>query len=476
MRPFRSPDAALIACNLAGPPPNIPSCRMGSGNKMRIAIVGSGVSGLAAAYALDPDHEVTVFEKDNRLGGHSSTVDVDHYGPTIPVDTGFIVFNRKTYPNLTRLFRELKVPCVATKMAFSVSLDDGRFEWATSNINQMFAQRENIVNPRHHMMLLEILRFFRRARADLAANAVGEVSLKQYLERHRFSRVLVDRFLVPVGGSIWSATAKQFLEYPAEVLLSFMENHQLLQIEQPIWLTVEGGSRTYVTRLAASLRAKFHLNTGVAAVKRSERSGAVVVDAKGNEAAFDHVILACHSTDALALLEAPSERERQLLGAIRYAKNLTVLHGDPAFMPKRKAAWGCWNYLGSHDSGRETDPVGITYWMNALQHIDERYPLFVTLNPRTTPNNVFARFEYEHPQYDRAARNAQKDLHSIQGANNVWFCGAYAGHGFHEDGFRSGLEVAHRISASAAVPLLGHARIWPSDEQDRASMAATAQP
>jgi uncharacterized protein len=426
---------------------------------MKIAIVGSGVSGLAAAYALDADHDVTLFEKDSRYGGHASTVDVDFYGPKLAVDTGFIIFNRKTYPNLTRLFSELKVPKVATRMTFSVSLDDGAYEWATSNVNQMFAQRSNLLRPSHYGMLLEILRFFRVAVADLAANTVGEVSLGEYLQRHGFGQAVVDRFLVPVGGSIWSATAKQFLEYPAEVLLAFMENHQLLQIEQPIWLTLEGGSRLYVERLIARLRARFHLNTGVSRVKRLAQ-GVMVIDDKGNEAEFDHVILACHSTDALNLLEAPSAAERQLLGAIRYAKNLTVLHGDPAFMPKRRAAWGSWNYIGSRDSARGAEPVGITYWMNSLQHIDQQYPLFVTLNPRSTPKNVFASFDYEHPQYDRAAIDAQKQLHTIQGAGNVWFCGAYAGHGFHEDGFRSGLEIAHQISQSASVPLLGHPRIF----------------
>lgn len=427
---------------------------------MKVAIVGSGVSGLAAAYALDADHDVTVFEKDARLGGHVSTVDVDHYGPTIPVDTGFIIFNRKTYPNLTRLFRELKVSSIATRMAFSVSLDEGQFEWATSNLNQMFAQRSNILNPSHYVMLSEILRFFRTARADLAAHSVGEVSLKEYLDRYRFNQILVDRFLVPVGGSIWSATAKQFLEYPAEVLLAFMENHQLLQIEQPIWLTVEGGSRIYVTRLLERLRAKFHANTPVERVTRLEDGGVAVTDDKGNEARFDHAILACHSTDALRLLDSPTERERQLLGAIRYEKNITVLHGDPAFMPKRRSAWGSWNYIGSRDQSRGADAVGITYWMNSLQHIDQKYPLFVTLNPRTTPKNVFASFDYEHPQYDRAAVDAQKQLHTIQGSGNVWFCGAYSGYGFHEDGFRSGLEVAHKVSSSASVPLLGHPRIF----------------
>jgi predicted NAD/FAD-binding protein len=426
---------------------------------MRIAIVGAGVSGLGAAYALDAHHEVTIFEQDHRLGGHASTVDVDFYGPTIAVDTGFIIFNRFTYPNLTRLFRELGVRSIATHMGFSVSLDGGRFEWATASLNQIFAQRENLFSPGYYAFLLDILRFFRVARADLAANSVGEVSLADYLRRHRFGPALANYFLLPMGGSIWSASAKQFLEYPAEVLLTFMDNHQLLTIKQPIWLTVEGGSRTYVEKLVATLRATIHKGARVAQVRRRP-DGASIVDAEGNERRFDSVILACHSTDAVGLLETPTDLERQVLGAIRYDRNLTVLHGDASFMPKRRNAWASWNYVGSPSSDRESDPVGITYWMNSLQHIDEKYPLFVTLNPRTPPERIFASFEYEHPQYDRAAVVAQKQLQTLQGQGNVWFCGAYAGHGFHEDGFRSGLEVAHKLCERPLNTLLGHPRIF----------------
>lgn len=428
---------------------------------MKIAIVGSGVSGLAAAYALDPDHEVTIFEKDNRIGGHVSTVDVDYYGPKIAVDTGFIIFNRNTYPNLTRLFRELGVKSVATRMAFSISLDDGNFEWATNGPNQIFAQRRNAFDPTFYAFLGEILRFYKVAQQDLANGTIGEVSLQEYLDRYRFGQAIIDKFLVPMGGSIWSATAKQFLAYPAEVLLAFMQNHQLLSVKQPIWLTVEGGSRTYVERLVAKLRATIHTNAGIAKVRRGQNK-VTIVDTNGAEAEFDHVILACHAPDALKLLDHPSTEERELLSAIRYERNVTVLHGDPALMPKRRHAWGSWNYIGSRGADRRDDAVGITYWMNNLQHIDEKYPLFVTLNPRTPPKPelTFATFDYEHPQYDRTAVNAQKRLHSIQGAGNVWFCGAYAGYGFHEDGFRSGLEVAHKVSASASVPLLGHPRIF----------------
>ena len=415
---------------------------------MKIAVVGSGVSGLAAARMLDAHHEVTLFEKEDRLGGHACTVDVDHYGPRISVDVGFIIFNRFTYPNLVQMFRELGVKGAPTQMAFSVSLDDGRFEWATGKLDMMLAQRMNALSPSFYQLLFEILRFFRVANADLAAGSVGEVSLREYLARHRFGPIIVKRFLAPMGASIWSASADEFLEHPAEVLLAFMKNHQLLSVKQPVWLTLPGGSRTYVTRIKDELRATVRTGTPVAKLVRTQ-AGVSVVDGAGAGSVFDHVILACHAPDALRLLEAPTAEESEVLGALKYSKNLTVLHGDASFMPKRRRAWGSWNYVGRTADSHSDAPVSITYWMNQLQHIDQKYPLFVTLNPTTPPRPdlVFASFDFEHPQFDRAAVNAQKRLASIQGNGNVWFCGAYAGHGFHEDGMRSGLEVGRRLAA-----------------------------
>lgn len=427
---------------------------------MKIAIIGTGIAGLGAARALDDSHELTLFEKDGRLGGHACTVDVDHYGPRLSVDVGFIIYNRFTYPNLTRLFRELGVKGTPTKMAFSVSLDDGRFEWATGNLNMMLAQRENVFSPDHYRLFIEILRFFRVANADLAADTVGEVSIGEYLARHRFSSIIAKRFLIPVGGSIWSASADEFLDHPAEVLLTFMKNHQLLQVKQPVWLTIPGGSRRYVEKLQEQLKASVRLNTAVLRITRTA-DGVTITDSSGADTRFDHVILACHGPDALSLLDSPSEQERETLSAFRYSKNLTVLHGDPSFMPKRRRAWGSWNYLGKSADDHSMAPVSLTYWMNQLQHIDEKYPLFVTLNPDRPPdpNLVFASFDFEHPQFDRAAANAQKRLASIQGNGNVWFCGAYTGHGFHEDGLRSGLEIAYQLGATSSE-LLGHARIF----------------
>lgn len=430
---------------------------------MKIAIVGAGVSGLGAAYALSNagGHELTLFESDTRLGGHASTVDVTHYGEPIAVDTGFIIYNRTTYPNLLRLFRDLGVRGAPTHMGFSVSLDNGRFEWATSNLVKIFAQPENALSPRFYALLLEVLRFFRAAKADIAAGSIGAVSLRAYLKRHGFGADIVDRFLVPMGGSIWSASAQQFLDYPAEVLLTFMLNHQLLSVKQPVWLTVPNGSRTYVEKLTATLKATIHMSTAITRVEKTD-DGVALTDAMGARALFDHAILACHAPQALAMLAQPTQAERELLGAMKYAKNPTFLHGDTSFMPKRRAAWSSWNYAGSTKPEDAGAAAAITYWMNSLQHIDERYPLFVSLNPPRPPREdlVFAKFDYEHPQFDRAAINAQKQLSTIQGKDNVWFCGAYAGYGFHEDGLRSGLEIAAALSKSEAVPLLGHPRIF----------------
>jgi predicted NAD/FAD-binding protein len=427
---------------------------------MKIAIVGSGISGLAAARALDDGHEVTIFERDERLGGHACTVDIDHYGPRIPVDVGFIIYNRFTYPNFYRLLHELRVRGKPTQMSFSVSLDDGRFEWGTGKLEMMLAQPSNVLNPTYYRLLFDILRFFRVANADLAAGTVGEVSLREYLARHKFGLPIVKRFLVPMGASIWSASATEFLEHPAEVLLGFMKNHQLLSVKQPVWLTIPGGSRAYVDKLRQGLRAKVHLKSTISQVAKTH-TGTLVSDTHGNEATFDHVVLACHAPDALRLLKSPSHDERDILSVLKYSKNLTVLHGDTSFMPKRRRAWGSWNYVGRSTDDHSSSPVSITYWMNQLQHIDEKYPLFVTLNPVAPikPDLMFASFDFDHPQFDRAATNAQKRLATIQGKGNVWFCGAYAGHGFHEDGIRSGLEIAHQLGATSPE-LLGHARIF----------------
>lgn len=428
---------------------------------MKIAVIGSGISGLAVAHALSGRHEITIYEKQKRIGGHSYTVEVSHYGPTFAVDVGFIIYNRTTYPNLTRLFRELGVRGKPTQMSFSVSLNDGGFEWGTSGPSMIFAQRKNLFKPRFYGLLFEILRFFRVAKADLARGAVGDGSIRDYLRRHRFSDSIATFFLVPMGASIWSASSNEFLEHPAQVLLTFLEDHKLLGLKQPIWLTFPGGARTYVDKLAVSLEANIRLGVGAVGVRRGPE-GVIISDTDSKETVFDHVVLACHAPDSLRILQDAMQQETEILGAFKYSSNEIFLHGDSVVMPRRRAAWASWNFAGSSSAERADDVVNVTYWMNQLQHIDAKYPVFVTLNPRAPLKKelVFSKFVFEHPQFDTAALNAQKNLHAIQGIGNVWFCGAYCGHGFHEDGMRSGLEIASKIDPEAPISLLGRPRIF----------------
>lgn len=412
---------------------------------MKVAIIGSGVSGLVAARALDQQHEVTVFEKNSRAGGHVCTVDVDAYGRTISVDVGFMIFNHRTYPNFSRMLRDLDVEASPTRMDFSVSLEDADFEWATGNLNMMLAQRANLFRVSYYRLLFEILRFFRVAKRDLSAGSVGDVSLRQYLANHGLSAVVAQRLLIPMGASIWSAPAEELLEYPAETLLGFFDDHGLLSLSHPTWLTIIGGSLTYVSKIVTKLRNPIRMGQAIVTVSRSQE-GVVVTDTHGEAMAFDQLIFACHPHDALRLLATPSQGERELLGAFKYARNLTVLHGDSTFMPKRRRAWASWNYLGQ----RSLDaPVAVTYWINRIQKIDHRYPLFVTLNPPHTPRQdlVFASFDFEHPQFDKSAVDAQQRLNEIQGKASIWYCGAYTGYGFHEDGVVSALEIAARLGS-----------------------------
>jgi predicted NAD/FAD-binding protein len=424
---------------------------------MRVAIVGTGIAGNAAAWALADHHQITVFEKDLRPGGHSHTVEVDYDGVPVAVDTGFIVYNEPNYPELTALFDHLDVDTVASDMSFSVSTDGGRFEWAgrgetlAEMLDGLFAQRSNLASPSFLRMLKEMQRFNRTARSDRTAGRIGGCSLGAYLARHRYSVRLVDDYLLPMGAAIWSTPVEQMLEFPAENFLAFFENHRLLHWERPIWRTVRGGSRRYVEKLTARFRDRIRLGTSIVRIERTSR-GAVVVDGSGNRDTYDHVVIAAHSDQALAMLADPSAEERTVLGAVRYRPNTAFLHRDPRLMPKRRRAWASWNFLRADADPHAMSNVAVTYWMNALQGIDGDLPLFVSLNPPFEPNPdlTFACFSCEHPQYDTNAFAAQKTLDTIQGKRRTWFCGAWTGYGFHEDGLRSGLAVAEALGA--AIP------------------------
>jgi predicted NAD/FAD-binding protein len=420
---------------------------------MRIAIIGSGIAGNAAAYALSTStqHELSVYEQDERLGGHSATVDVDYDGRRIAVDTGFIVYNEMNYPDFTALLAELGVASEEADMSFAVSARKGGFEWCGRTykvVDGLFAQRRNILSPRYLGMLLEVLRFNKQAVRDSQAGALAGLSLGDYLRRGRFSDRFRDDYLIPMGAAIWSMSAQSMLAFPAESFVAFFRNHHLLQWNRPVWRTVSGGSRSYVEKIAAPWRDRARIASAVTAVERSA-SGVQVTDSTGRTERFDQVVIAAHSDQALSMLADPSQAERDVLGAIGYRDNAVYLHRDPALMPRRKRAWAAWNVMQGEDPAAD---LCVTYWMNVLQNIDRACPLFVTLNPpeRPDPALTFARFTYAHPQYDAPAIAAQKRIGEIQGRQRTWYCGAWTRYGFHEDGLASGLAVAEALGARVA--------------------------
>ena len=415
-------------------------------SRKKIAVVGTGISGISAAWLLAPHHDIAVFEQAGRIGGHSNTVMVDTSNGPIAVDTGFIVYNEKTYPNLTAMLAHLGVASRATEMSFSASLHGGAIEYSGENIAGLFAQRRNIFRPRFWSMLYDVQRFYRQAPRDLKRLATGEVSLGEYLERGCYGSAFRDDHLLPLAAAIWSAPANRILDYPAASFIRFQANHGLLNlVNRPVWRTVSGGSREYVTRLTRPFLDRIRRNAAVTGVSR-KTTGVNVHDATGASEHFDEVIFATHADQALALIENPSPQECELLSAFRYSSNTAYLHSDTSLMPQRRNVWASWNYL-DHGLKNDHDCLTVTYWMNRLQHIDPAYPLFVTLNPSRppAPETQIAKEIYDHPTFDAKAMAAQKRLWSLQGCANIWFCGAYFGAGFHEDGLQSGLAVAEAL-------------------------------
>lgn len=420
--------------------------------RLRVAVIGTGVSGISAAWLLNQRHDITVFEKGPWVGGHCNTVDAvfKHAGAehAIPVDTGFIVYNEKTYPNLTALFSHLGVPTECSDMSFSASVNNGAFEYSGYSIRTMIAQKRNLVRPRFWNMVRDIMRFFREVAVDAAHPRNRGLALGMYLSASGYSEAFLRDYLLPLGSSIWSASLKDMRAYPLEAFVRFFKNHGLLEAKQknrPQWRTVSGGSRSYVKRLTADFADRIRLNCGVKSLRRTPHHVELTLD-NGSVEIFDHVVVAAHSDQALAMLADPSANEQNLLGAIRYERNVAILHRDETLMPKRKKAWASWNYISA---GADTDSrlVCLTYWMNLLQNIDNCFPLFVTLNPHRAPraDAIFATFDYDHPIFDQAALNAQQKLWTLQGANRTWYCGAYFGHGFHEDGLQAGLAVGEAL-------------------------------
>tara|TARA_R110000868_G_scaffold130209_1_gene339814 strand:+ start:1702 stop:3045 length:1344 start_codon:yes stop_codon:yes gene_type:complete len=410
--------------------------------KLNIAVVGSGISGLSAAWLLSQSHNVTLYEKDDRPGGHSNTVDA---GDT-PVDTGFIVYNTRCYPNLCALFDYLDVKTTETDMSFAASMDNGGLEYGGADLAALFAQKRNILRPRFWKMVRDILRFYREAPAALEDGAAETTSLGDYLRDNKYSQSFINDHLLPMGAAIWSTPVDTMMAYPLAAFVRFCQNHGLLQIkDRPQWRTVVGGSREYVKRMTAGISSGVVLDRAIAKVGRTASGGAYVEDRYGKRDEYDHVVLACHGDQALALQDAPDPRVRGLLSAFKYERNLAILHDDESLMPKNHKVWSSWNYLAEEQDGEQK--VCVTYWMNRLQHLDDAKPLFVTLNPGQHPRDgsVIRSFLYDHPLFDAGAMAAQKDLWSIQGVDNIWYCGSYFGYGFHEDGLQSGLAVAEAL-------------------------------
>lgn len=433
---------------------------------MRLAIVGSGISGLGAAWLLHQRHEITIYEKENRIGGHANTVEADFGDRTVPVDTGFIVFNDRNYPNLRGLFAALDVPHLNSEMSFAVSIDGGRVEYGGGSIAQLFAQKRNLLRPRFGRMVYDILRFFREAPA-LLEDGAGSESLGAYLKRNRYSDGFLYDHLLPMAAAIWSCPVETMLDFPAASFARFFHNHGLLSVnDRPQWMTVTGGSREYVRRLTAPFADRFRLGNAAVAVRRVP-GGVMVRGSDGEETLYDQVILASHADQSLALLADADAAERDILGRFRYQPNEAVLHRDPALMPKRRAVWSSWNYLA--EGAAYEREVAVTYWMNLLQGIDPAHPLFVTLNPirQPDPAKLFARLSYSHPVFDGPAMRAQRELNAIQGARGLWFCGAWGGYGFHEDGLRSGIAVA--LALGSNVP-------WRTEVAPAGRPAASAEP
>ena len=428
-----------------------------------IAVIGTGIAGMSAAWLLSQTNRVTVYEQATRLGGHSNTTDVIGLDGPVAVDTGFIVYNEAAYPNLTALFQHLDVATQPSDMSFAVSLRDGALEYAGTDLRGLFAQPSNLVRPRFWRMLQDLLRFYREAPQELATIEDEALSLRAWLDAHGYGPAFVEDHLLPMAAAIWSAPARAVGDQPAANFIRFCRNHGLLQIKnRPIWRTVVGGSRTYVTRLTRPYVREARLGCGVVALKRFS-DGVRVTDTFGGQVHFDHVVVATHPDQALTMLSDRSEAEATLLGAFRYSLNPAVLHTDASLMPRRRAAWSSWNYLG--DTAAEGPSV--TYWMNRLQGLRTAEPLFVSLNPSRPPDpaRVLRTEQYAHPQLDAAAAAAQRRLWSLQGVRRTWFCGAWFGAGFHEDGLQSGLAVAEQLG--------GLSRPWRvADESGRIHVGA----
>jgi len=412
---------------------------------LRIAVIGAGVSGLAAAWLLSKRHRVTLYEAEDRPGGHSNTVLVDAPEGRRAIDTGFIVYNTQSYPNLVAWFDYLKVPTARSRMSFAVSLNGGGIEYSSNPPHGLLGNTRTAMRLSHWRMLRDVTRFFRVARQDLGSRDLEDIPLGTYLARRGFGRGFVDHHILPMACAIWSTPEEHVLDFPAAAFIRFFANHGLLQaFARPEWRTVVGGSKSYVERALADFRGDVLLGHPAARVTRTP-DRVCIAEADGGERTFDHAVIAAHADDALAMLGDADAMERRMLGAFGYAVNTAVLHTDRRMMPKRRRMWASWNYIAPDLSDRQA--LCVSCWMNSLQPLRTRTDYFVTLNPahEMDPAKCIATLSYKHPMFNAAAMASQPDLWSLQGRKRTWFCGSYFGYGFHEDGLQSGLAVAEQL-------------------------------
>ncbi len=411
-------------------------------HSMKIAIIGTGISGLGAAHLLAPHHDITIYEKNSYIGGHSRTIEISANNKTIPVDTGFIVFNNWNYPNLMGLFKMLDVPYHKSNMSFGVSIDQGWLEYASGH---MLAGK-NIIRPAYWGMLKDIVRFNRQALGYIEKDA--DISLGRCMDELHMGQWFRHYYLLAMGAAIWSCPIETIMQFPARTFLQFFKNHGLLSINnRPQWYSVSGGSREYVKRLTAQLHDKIRLNCAAEKIT-PEDPGIHVRDTRGKTEMYDQVVMACHADEALKMIDAPSTDEQAILGAFSYQDNTIIVHRDTSFMPHNKKCWASWVYLSE---GREdkNNRVSLSYWMNNLQNLETETPVIVTLNPGRRPQEdlIDDEHNFSHPVFDLSAIKAQNDIETIQGRRGLWFCGAYQRYGFHEDGLLSAVNVAKKLGA-----------------------------